>query len=300
MTKRALKIGAVKSAEAWARSFLWVFTNQRRLKVSPDELQRAVEYFASTRASKSECSAAAAFLDEYEDLFQSLDKTDSRLVLVGPNGDGGYWTFNPTHFSQVLSGGAGDNIDFEATMDELGCHVVIFDPYVKALPRDIPRIQWVKEPLGKTRGSDRGLSLHEACVTAGFRLDLQTVVKLDIEGSEWDVLDAQFANLGQLIVEFHNMHRLHDKDFRDKAARIFGQLREHFVVVAVRPNNYRPLVTFDSWAVADTFEVSLVNRQLSPRREIPITQFLPDNSADRPSIMDVLSRIVPIESSTVE
>jgi len=262
--------------------------------MSPSSVRRAVQYFAATQAPKDECSAAAAFLCEFSDLLQTVDETDSRLAFVGPHGDGGYWTFNPTYFSHVLSGGAGDNIDFEVTMDELGAHVVIFDPYVTALPQNAPRIQWIQERLGEDDGTRKGVSLHEALLAAGFRLDLRTLMKLDVESSEWDILDAEFANLGQLIVEFHDMHRLRDDVFRARATRIFQQLRENFEVVAIHPNNYRPPVIFDSWVVADTFEVTLVNRRLAPRRDTPFAQNLPDNSYEMQSINDVLARVTPI------
>lgn len=296
MTRSSPKTRSVVSASAWVRSLYWVFANRHVLKVSPTGVQRAVQYFATAQAPKAECSAAAAFLSEFADLLQTVDETDSRLAVIGPHGDGGYWTFNPTHFSHVLSGGAGDNIDFEVTMNGLGANVVIFDPYVTALPQVAPRIQWIRKPLGEVDGSRKGVSLHEAFLAAGFHPDLRTLMKLDIEGSEWQILDAEFTNLGQLIVEFHDMHRLRDDTFRARATRIFQKLRENFEVVAIHPNNYRPRVIFDSWIVADTFEVTLVNRLLAPRRDTPFARNLPDNSNEMQPIDDVLARVIPIET----
>lgn len=84
------------------------------------------------------------------------------------------------------------------------------------------------------------------------------VVKMDVEGAEWDTLaglsDETLARIDQLVVEFH---KVEDERFIDQ----FRRLKRHFHIVNVHYNNFScdpALAPFPAWA----YEVLFVSKRL--------------------------------------
>lgn len=85
------------------------------------------------------------------------------------------------------------------------------------------------------------------------------VVKMDVEGAEWDALaalpDETLARIDQLVVEFHQVQEARFVD-------VLRRLKTHFHVVSVHYNNYScdpSLAPFPAWA----YEVLLVNKRIA-------------------------------------
>ena len=85
------------------------------------------------------------------------------------------------------------------------------------------------------------------------------IMKVDVEGAEWDSFLATpaetFEHIAQLVVEFH-----HTDD--EKYVRAIKRLKEFFIVAHVHYNNFscRPdIAPFPAWA----FEVLLVNTRVA-------------------------------------
>ena len=112
----------------------------------------------------------------------------------------------------------------------------------------------------------------------------QLVVKMDVEGAEWDALgsapDSVLANISQLVVEFHEVDEV-------RFVRTIEKLNEMFVIAHVHFNNFtchpgvRP---FPAWA----FEVLFVNRQLTIHAPVQHPLALPHllDSPNDPSLPD--------------
>lgn len=84
------------------------------------------------------------------------------------------------------------------------------------------------------------------------------VMKMDVEGAEWDALaalpDETLARIDQLVVEFHQVQE-------ERFVGVLRRLKTHFHLVHVHYNNYscdRTLAPFPAWA----YEVLLVNKRL--------------------------------------
>jgi hypothetical protein len=85
------------------------------------------------------------------------------------------------------------------------------------------------------------------------------VVKMDVEGAEWDALSAipheTLARIDQLVVEFHQVQE-------ERFIGVLRRLKRHFHVVNVHYNNYScdaALAPFPAWA----YEVLLVNKRIA-------------------------------------
>lgn len=85
------------------------------------------------------------------------------------------------------------------------------------------------------------------------------VVKMDVEGAEWDALAAlpgeALARIDQLVVEFHHVDQ-------ERFVDVMRRLKEHFHIANLHFNNYscdHRLAPFPAWA----YEVLLVNTRLA-------------------------------------
>ena len=85
------------------------------------------------------------------------------------------------------------------------------------------------------------------------------VVKMDVEGAEWDALAAlpheTLARIDQLVVEFHQVQE-------ERFIGVLRRLKAHFHVVNVHYNNYScdpALAPFPAWA----YEVLFVNKRIA-------------------------------------
>jgi len=86
-----------------------------------------------------------------------------------------------------------------------------------------------------------------------------TVVKMDVEGAEWDSLlatpDAAFERIDQLVVEFHGVS---DPTY----VEVFEKLERHFHVANVHFNNYACRKRAAPFPAA-VYEVLFVNKRLA-------------------------------------
>ncbi len=108
------------------------------------------------------------------------------------------------------------------------------------------------------------------------------VMKMDIEGAEWDSLlhtpDAVLANVDQLAVEFHHINE-------EKFVRVIEALKRTFYVAHLHFNNHvcEPgLDPFPAWA----FEVLLINKRVGHVDNPPVAAPGP-HPLDAPAAVDV-------------
>jgi len=90
------------------------------------------------------------------------------------------------------------------------------------------------------------------------------ILKIDIEGCEWDVFDhatdAALSKLAQIICEFHDLSHLTDPVFRSRAQRVLEKLDKHFAPVHVHANNFGRLCNVANIPLPDVLEVTFASR----------------------------------------
>lgn len=121
---------------------------------------------------------------------------------------------------------------------------------------------WRIEPLLVTAKGD-----HPTCF-----------VKMDIEGSEYEVLPALLLDTNKisgLTIEFHDCH-IHWGRF----SMVMDELCKCFVVVHVHGNNFKPLIPGSTTPQA--LEISFVNRRLLPDHLREVTAQYPRPDLDKP------------------
>jgi hypothetical protein len=117
------------------------------------------------------------------------------------------------------------------------------------------------------------------------------ILKMDIEGSEWDVLDnsssESLSKLSQIICEFHGLGRLYEAPFHARALRVFHNLAQQFAVIHVHANNNGDMCNLANVAVPSTLEITFANRARYSFVESNETFPTPLDAPNRPDLAEI-------------
>ncbi len=192
-------------------------------------------------------------------------------MRVGSPNDGGYVMLDRLRPSQaVFSYGLSWNIAFEADLARRGHTVFMFDHTIEALPEQHPGLNWFKEGLAAVSAPEQRLFALPDHLARLAPDAWGMILKLDIEGAEWDALAALPAavldRFEQIVVELHDFRRAGEPGWRNRAKTVLHKLAQAFTVHHVHGNNHAPLaVVGNMFPVADVIEVSYIRRDLEPR-----------------------------------
>lgn len=214
--------------------------------------------------------SSPAALERQEEIRAILRLLEPQKVVgyakkrVGTAGDGGYVQIDDlAGVSHAFSLGVCDNDDWDLAIAQAGVAVEQFDGTVDGAPSSHPLLRFHRKMIGVEAGPE--METLPNLVAQHSRTDgPDLLLKMDIEGCEWDVFDRaseeSLAKHTQIICEFHEMSRLVVPDFRARARRVFEKLHKHFAVTHVHANNCAPYSLVANIPVPEVLEVTLANR----------------------------------------
>ena|SRR2546429_2050472 len=170
-------------------------------------------------------------------------RTNHELIRVGGESDGGYLV--PDDLAGVeycFSPGVSNTADFEDDLTKRGIRCFLADYSVDGPPISNELFDFEKKFLGP-EDTDVFTTLQSwVDRKAAGKMDL--ILQMDIEGGEYEVLfDTSSLTLRRfriLVIEFHDLHKLCQKDFFRLASLGFRKLLKDFDIVHVHPNNCSP------------------------------------------------------------
>ncbi len=219
---------------------------------------------------KSDIKSQQKARDFIFELAKSLSvELNIELKRIGSNNDGGYYLSDLELAPVIISGGIANDVTFENEFASRGSLVVAFDPTIRDLPRDAhASIKHFQVGLEKTPNIfKKSIDLEKAIqIASGFESyasNSSKYLKLDIEGSEWELLSATQIGrhmnfFDQLIIEFHDLYRLAETEFLVNAEKVFEMLLSEFQVVAVHSNNFGLVSNFGDAFIPDYMEVTFL------------------------------------------
>lgn len=218
------------------------------LRKSADRLFREFTLASKPRPSRK--------IDWPLDLLACLAVYESELPLkrTGSHFDGGYLMADvPGGYDCFLSGGVRNNIDFEISCcDTFGLKCIAFDPNVDDLPTSHPLVSLNRKAIGATNTA-ACTNLHQEL--AGH---CDALVKLDIEGAEYDWIEAldtsSIAKIKQLVVEVHR------PTFECSRLKALSKLCNTHVLLHVHGNNACGTSVIAGVHIPNTFECTFVRR----------------------------------------
>lgn len=217
--------------------------------------------------------------------------TTHRKIRLGGRGDGGYVMLDDFgRLRTALSLGVGPNVDWDADMAERGIAVHMFDHTVAGPPRRHRHFHFhpIRIDAAAADGAEDLVSILDRY---GSPDPHSTLLKIDIEGSEWSLFaeadDATLSRFPQILCEFHAVGEVENDEHYRLMIRALSRLKRHFDVVHVHGNNFGGRVFAGDQAIAQSLEVTFVHRDLYPceatAEEFPTSIDLP-NDPGRPDI----------------
>lgn len=219
-----------------------------------------------------------------------------KLTRIGPKHDAGYIGLDMFQKPLIISGGAGKNIEFETFFASRGSVIDLYDPTIKKLNFECSNITHYDSALegyksGKFRKTINLDSALRIIKSKGTLSNHGIYLKIDIEGSEWELLEKSFKNLkifDQIFVEFHDLHKLTERNFRLTYTKVNKFLASNFYIVAISANNWNHFVNFGKSFTPQTYEVTYINKvhkKLLVKNKLPnFKKSIYPNNKSRPLI----------------
>lgn len=218
----------------------------------------------------------------FEDNSFLLPGTFTDLVRIGPQGDGGYVlpAFIIPLVQQIVSFGVCDDWRFEEALMKISSNRVKITAYdgsagaqyyidrIKDRPLKLSRYlsslygyikfkrffdgklaTFIPKFVGYRFSQRKWISINDVAVD----FQLSTLLKVDVEGSEYALLRYDLSNVGCLIIEFHEIFKYQESFFR-----LVEKLQRSFIIAHIHPNNAKPFIE----NFPDILEMTFVNRKL--------------------------------------
>ena len=192
-------------------------------------------------------------VSKVKELLKLKTPKSTAFKRLGSPHDGGYVVADDLSSTDyVLSFGVEGNVDFEKDLSGYGCHIDMYDYSVDKTPIDIPNSRFFKEKIGVSADCT---TLQE-CLD---KTDKDIFLKVDIEGSEWDVFAAsteeELNRCRQITIEAHWLQNLPYDAFYNAVVMALTNLRKTHTPVLLHPNNNQPLMVLGNYPVPTVFEV---------------------------------------------
>jgi hypothetical protein len=165
----------------------------------------------------------------------------TEYVRVGRDNDGGY--IMPDYFGScriAYSFGISDDVSWDCDIARRGIDVYQYDHTIDALPKWNTRFRFFKFGIAGKDDTDRSLlSIETILKRNGHDTAQNLLLKMDVEGAEWDFLNCAAAEtlslFSQIVFEFHS---LTDVRKENKIISALKKLNRTHQVVCVHGNNY--------------------------------------------------------------
>lgn len=188
------------------------------------------------------------------------------LKRFGHQGDGGYVLFENINPETVcFSLGIADEISFDMDIARHVSHIHMFDYSIEAPPMRISNssfypLKVVKEVANPHTEIDLKIMFEK------FSSNCPIILKVDIEGSEWDVFlnfnEKNIEKCDQIIVEFHGIQVLPlNPNFENYMSLLRRMLTSH-AIVNTHVNNWDRYEVINGVPVPNVLEVTFVKKSL--------------------------------------
>lgn len=216
-------------------------------------------------------------------------KYKGEIDRYGGAGDGSY--IIPTDIvnkkSFLVSGGLGDNNNFEIQLARSGIKGFQIDNSIRKPPKNHKNLNFVSKTLGALDDEE---SISLKTLINNVSINKAVIVKLDIEGGEIEALRNLPKNILQKItclsMELHSISSLHDNNQILEMLKYLN--RSGFRSIYLQANNGCLTYTMSGYLIPDNIEVTFVkkNRVTKPTlNEISRIKMLQSkNNSDSPLV----------------
>ena len=191
---------------------------------------------------------------------------DLMLTRAGSEKDGGYVLLDKDYkHAFLISGGISNDNNFEIALASLGAQVHQVDYSIVSPPLEHPRLSFsAKRIVGEnSKKSKFDVTLDELVGQVPDSDVSELLLKLDIEGSEWEIFETSKSlnSFSQIFLELHYLDRLSNPKYAMSSIKALERLLDRFFPVFISGNNCCGFVNLGGFAVPRVLELTLLNRE---------------------------------------
>ena len=182
-----------------------------------------------------------------------------KVKRFGRHGDGGYYMAEPIYKHDVLiSAGLADDVSFEEDLSTKLELIIGLDHTIPPLSTRMLNFKHLNVGLG-VEGQRGFMTIPKLIENYPGR---DYLLKIDIEGDEWNVLDETDPNVlkcfRQIVIEFHGFTQKLPNEKYDQMVRVLEKMNLHHSLLFVHANNNGEYRFFGSLKVPDVIEVTYI------------------------------------------
>jgi hypothetical protein len=199
-------------------------------------------------------------------LIKPMDAVGIPLVHKGHKGDGGYVMLDElSNITAAYSLGIGGDVSWDLEMAEHGIDVWQYDHTVVAPPQMHPRFHFSRYGIAAAPSEDEIFHTLESLIARnGHAGQRDMILKIDIEGAEWNVFSGLRAEtleqFSQILVEFHELRQLNDNEIIWRILHTLSHLSATHQSIHLHANNNGCMATIGGITIPDVVEVTYARR----------------------------------------
>ena len=203
-------------------------------------------------------------------LISPMDVVGGNLVRKGCPNDGGYIMLDSGLVNAVAySLGIAGDVSWDLEMAGLGCQIYQYDHTIEALPVSHPAFHWQRIGIAAQDSADGVMCTLDTLIQRNGHVGRNDLVlKMDIEGAEWDLFEVMpestLRQFSQIVMEMHHFAGAagHPSGpyFYKKFEAVLRKLDATQQVVHVHANNNGGLGIIGGTIIQDLLELTYVRR----------------------------------------
>lgn len=223
-------------------------------------------------------------------LLSPMDVEAAKYLRVGKDFDGGYVMiddFEADSVDAAYSFGIADDVSWDEEIAGRGIDVFMYDHTIDKLPRQHPRFHYFKQGItGKKKGEDLR-TLQEILEYNGHAQRTNLIMKMDIEGCEWDVFQhvepGNIDQFSQIVIEIHGLvAAVYDPKALATVMGVLRKINETHQSVHVHANSSGIPLWVGGLVIADVMEVTYLRRVDQKNKFVPSSRQFP-TELDQPT-----------------
>lgn len=216
---------------------------------------------------------------------------DKPLIRLGPCGDGGYLIPDDLGGIEACFSPGVDLVSgFEKDCAARGIHVFLADNTVEQPAEEDELFHFTKKFVGAFSNDDF-MTLDRWVDSVSLSKHSDLMLQMDVEGSEYEVFfsmsEALMERLRIIVVEFHALNQLWDKNFFKIASRVFDRILYTHSPVHIHPNNCCGSLKKKGLDIPVAMEFTFLRRDriLRPRYEQQFPNCLDCDNVDKAGLV---------------
>ena len=223
--------------------------------------------YSSLDSKSRDATATYRRCSEIVSLLSPMDVAGGEYTRVGRDYDGGYVMlddFQGKEIDAAYSFGIRDDVSWDASIAKLGIDVFMYDHKINRLPKHHPKFHYFKTGLtGHKKGANLK-TLGQLLVENGHSKCQNLLMKMDIEGCEWDVLEETtteaISQFSQIVIELHGLSKAVFTQDHLSVVKVLQKINQTHQCIHVHANGSSLPLWIGDHVLPDLLEVTYIRR----------------------------------------